>query len=112
MPSFSPGRWWRRDARHAEVDRGDPGEPTGLVSFLAEERQGEVDAFDFAEPALGLRSGPEVALDLVKAGQHLRINEDGHVVLGGGEAGVAEYLGRDVTRESAGDGRKRLPAAA
>lgn len=77
MPSFSPGRWWRRDARHAEVDRGDPGEPAGLVSFLAEERQGEVDAFDFTEPALGFGSGPagqKVDFDLIKAGQHLRVD--------------------------------------
>lgn len=64
-----------RPVKRERVDQ----RPAPRVSFLAEERQGEVDAFDFTEPALGLGSDPagqKVALDLVKAGQHLRINAD------------------------------------
>lgn len=37
----------RCDDRRAEIDGGDAGQSLGLLSFLSEEGQGEVDAFDF-----------------------------------------------------------------
>jgi hypothetical protein len=57
--------------RHAKVEGGDPGEPAGLGPLLAEEGEGEIDAFDFTEPAFALCSlaaGQEIAFDLVEAG--------------------------------------------
>src|SRR6266852_581506 len=37
--------------RHAELDRRDASKALGLLSFLAEEGEREVDALDLAEPA-------------------------------------------------------------
>src|SRR5208283_1964416 len=69
-----PGNSWcpcGDHAWHAEVSGRDTGQPPGLVTFLAEEGEGEVDALDFTEPALLLGAAPaglEVAFDLVEAG--------------------------------------------
>jgi hypothetical protein len=84
-------------AWHAEVNGGDAGQPPGLVSFLAEESKGQVDAHDFTEPAFVLRSAParlEVVFDLVEARHHFRINGEhgasqaGVLVLAGGSVGT------------------------
>src|SRR6266852_5441895 len=83
-------------AGDAEVDGRDAGQPPGLVSFLAEEGEGEVDALDFTEPALvpgPAPAGLEVVFDLVEAGQHLRIYADhgasrGVLVLAGSPVGA------------------------
>ena len=53
------------------------------------EGEGEVYAFDFAEPALGFGSdsaGQEVGFDLVESGKHLRID----VYHGASETGLTE----------------------
>jgi hypothetical protein len=61
----------RKSRRHAEADWRDAGQPPGLLPFLPEEGESEVDALDFAEPPLGFGpglAGQEVGLDLVEAG--------------------------------------------
>ena len=62
-------RCW--NGRHAEGDGRDAGESLCLFAFLAEE--GEVEACDFAEPALvaGSASAGLEVFDLVEAGQQL-----------------------------------------
>src|SRR5271154_6819671 len=85
----------RGRCRHAEADWCDAGQPPGFLSFLPEEGEGEVDAFDLAEPPLGLcpcPAGQEVGLNLVEPGQHLRVDAD-H---GASEAGVLMLARRRV----------------
>lgn len=68
-----------RDARHAQVYGRNAGESASLVPFLAEEGQGEVDAFYLTEPAFvfgAITAGQEVVFDFIEAGQHLRIDVD------------------------------------
>src|SRR5262249_27891986 len=43
--------------RHAEVDRSDAGQPLGLLPFLSEEGEGEVDALDLTKPSFVLGAG-------------------------------------------------------
>lgn len=42
------------DDRYAELDRRDAGQPCGLLSFLPEEGQGQVNALDLTKPSLVL----------------------------------------------------------
>jgi hypothetical protein len=49
-PSFLPGRWCGLDAGHAELDWRDAGKALGLLPFLPQEGEGEVDALDFTAP--------------------------------------------------------------
>jgi hypothetical protein len=49
--------WELRSSRHrddgyAEVDRRDAGQALGLLAFLPEEGEGEVDTLDLTEPCL------------------------------------------------------------
>ena len=63
------------DGQYAEVDRRDAGQALGLLAFLPEEGEGEVDALNLTEPCLVFgagSAGQEVVLDLVKAWQHFR----------------------------------------
>ena len=75
VSSSLPLRCW--NGRHAEGDGRDAGESLCLFAFLAEEGEGEVEAFDFAEPALvggSASAGLEVVFDLVEAWQHLGVD--------------------------------------
>jgi hypothetical protein len=49
-----------------------------LGAFVTQERQGQVDAFDLAQPSLGFGprpSGKGVGLDFFQAGKHPWVNE-------------------------------------
>src|SRR5258708_3260761 len=75
VSSSLPLRCW--NGRHAEGDGRDAGESLCPFAFLAEEGEGEVEAFDFAEPALvggSASAGQEVVFDLVESGQHLGVD--------------------------------------
>ena len=51
-------------------------EAPGLCPLLVKEGQGEAHAFDLAASPLGFGPGQAFGLDLVGAGQHLRIDVD------------------------------------
>lgn len=55
---------WCCDDRHAEFDRRDAGQPLGLLPFLPEEGEGEVDALDLTEPSLVLGAGAAGQTDM------------------------------------------------
>jgi hypothetical protein len=63
----------RCDDGYAELDRRDAGQALGLLAFLPEEGEGEVDAFNLTEPCLvfGAGSAARQVLDLVEAGRGL-----------------------------------------
>ena len=67
----------RCDGRRAEIDRGDAGQALGLLSFLPEEGQGEVDALDLTKPRLLFcagAAGHQVVFDLIEPRQHFRVD--------------------------------------
>ncbi|MFE4382910.1 hypothetical protein [Streptomyces cyaneofuscatus] len=71
-----------------------------LISFRAEEGEGEIDAFDLTDPALGFRAVAtieQVGFQLREAGQHLRIDVQHWTA----DAGVFVLTGSAV-RASAG----------
>src|SRR6266700_7278363 len=62
--------------RYAELDRRDASKALGLLPFLPEEGEGEVDALDLAEPSLVFgpaTAAQQIVLDLVEPGQHFRV---------------------------------------
>jgi hypothetical protein len=57
------------------VETGGTRQPAGLVPFATKMAEGEVEAFDLAEPAFLMgpaATGDEVRLDLVEAADHRR----------------------------------------
>jgi hypothetical protein len=80
------------------MDRRDTAEPASLGALVPQEAKGEVDAFQLAEPTLGLGAGPpgeQVDLQFLEPGQHLGVDaqhraaDAGVFVLAGGAVGAA-----------------------
>jgi hypothetical protein len=64
--------WRRTSAREAEADR-----TVQLLLLAAQERKGQVDPFDLAEPALVLSAPPaeiQVSFAVVESDNHLRVD--------------------------------------
>ncbi|MFD5771412.1 hypothetical protein ACFWIN_37060 [Streptomyces sp. NPDC127049] len=87
----------RRPAGGGDAEDGGrpPGGPCGGGLFRADQRQGQIDPLDLAEPLLLL--GPfatqgEVLLDLRESGQHLRVDLQN----GAADAGMLVLAGRPV----------------
>lgn len=96
-----------RDRGQPERDRTASLEASGLVSLAAQEGEGEVEAVDLASPVLcdgAFTAGEEVLLQLVKAGQHLRVDAEHWAT----DAGVFVLAGGPVRTSASRSAWRRL----
>ncbi|SCG02148.1 hypothetical protein GA0115258_125159 [Streptomyces sp. LamerLS-31b] len=60
-------------------NRATPLETAGLLALAAQEGEGEIESVDLTPPVLSdsaLAAGEEILLQLVQAGQHLRVDAE------------------------------------